>query len=180
MRRTVPNQQNQSLSHHRTIEMLSINKGIISFFYSNRQEGGFLIELEYMEDKKVEIVVGAFIQNKGEEIALFKSKKWGNVWVPPGGHVDYGEKIEDAVRREVKEETGVDIKDIKLIRIAEIIEPPSFDRKAHLISFHFLCSTDDEFKLDNDEVSDYKWFSIEALLKSNEVDEWTKESIRQL
>jgi len=131
-------------------------------------------------NSEIEVVVGVFIQNKKGEIALFKSKKWGNVWVPPGGHVDYGERIEDAARREVKEETGVDIKNIKLIRIAEIIEPPSFDRKAHLISFHFLCSTDNEFELDDDEVSDYKWFSVEALLESNEVDEWTKESIRKL
>ncbi len=130
---------------------------------------------------EVEVVVGVFIQNKKGEIALFKSRKWNNLWIPPGGHVNYGEKIEDAVKREAKEEVGVEVKDIKLIRFGELIENPTFYRKAHLVFFHFLCNTeDDEFELDNDEIIDYKWFSIEKLLKSDEIDQWTKETIRQL
>ncbi len=134
-----------------------------------------------MENKKIEIVVGVFIQNKKGEIVLFKSRKWNNIWVPPGGHIDYGEKIEDAARREVKEEVGIDVKDVKLIRFGELIESPAFNRKAHFVSFHFLCTIEnDEFELDNDELSDYKWFSIEELLESDEVDEWTKESVRQI
>lgn len=130
---------------------------------------------------EVEVVVGAFIQNKKGEIALFKSNKWDNVWIPPGGHVDYGEKLENAVRREKKEEVGVDIKNVKLIRFGELIEDSAFYRKAHLIFFHFSCTIeDDKFELDNDEIIDYKWFSIDEILQSKEVDNYTKESIRSL
>lgn len=128
-----------------------------------------------------EVVVGAFIQNQKGEIALFKSSKWDDIWLPPGGHVNYGETLEDAVRREVREEVGAEVNEIKLIRFGELIEDPHFYRKAHLIFFHFLCQLkDDGFKLDNHEIINYKWFSIDEILKSEEIDSWAKESVRKI
>ena len=53
-----------------------------------------------------EVVAAAFIQNKKGEIILFKSTRWKNIWIPPGGHIDYGETIEETIVREFKEEKG--------------------------------------------------------------------------
>jgi len=128
-----------------------------------------------------ETVVGAFIQNQKGEIALFKSSKWDDIWLPPGGHINYGETLEDALRREIREEVGVEIDNIKLIRSGELIEDPHFYRKAHLIFFHFSCQfKGDRFKIDNREIINYKWFSIDEILKSEEIDSWTKESVKKI
>jgi len=47
-----------------------------------------------------EPVTGAFIFNRENQILLAKSWKWpGDIWSVAGGHIEYGEKIEDAVER---------------------------------------------------------------------------------
>lgn len=128
-----------------------------------------------------EVVVGVFIQNKKGEIALFKSSEWKNIWTQPGGHVEYGEKLKDAVKREVKEEVGAEVDHIKLIRFGELINDPKFYRKAHLIFFHFLCCLKSAgFKIDNQEIINYRWFSIDEILKSKEISTRTKESIQKI
>lgn len=128
-----------------------------------------------------EVVIGVFIQNKQGKIALFKSSKW-KTWIPPGGHIEYGETIEEAVKREVKEEVGININNMKLIRVAEIIDNPSFHRKCHLISFQFLCSFpgNENFKLDNKEILSFKWFSINEALKLKEIDGETKKTLKAI
>ena len=56
-----------------------------------------------------EPTTGALIFDRAGRLFLMKSHKWEGKWVIPGGHVDLGERIENAVRREVKEETGYDV-----------------------------------------------------------------------
>lgn len=48
------------------------------------------------------------ILNENKQILLVKNKKRG--WEFPGGYVDHGETLEEAAVREVKEETGIDIR----------------------------------------------------------------------
>ena len=63
-----------------------------------------------------EPTVGALIINNKKEILLVKSHKWlNNKYSVPGGHVEIGESFEEAIIREVKEETGLDIKITRLI-----------------------------------------------------------------
>ena len=55
-------------------------------------------------------------------------------WTPPGGGVEFGEPLESALRREVAEETGVDVEVGPLRYVVDFVRPP-----LHAVSFYFSC-----------------------------------------
>lgn len=108
--------------------------------------------------KGVEVVASAFIVNKEGKILLIKSHKWGDNYLFPGGHIEPGESIADAAEREGKEETGLKLKSLHCVNIGELIDDPTFHRKAHLIYFHFVCEAlSEEIKLDERELKEFIW-----------------------
>ena len=59
-------------------------------------------------------------------------------WALPGGFVEVGETVEAACIREVKEETGLDVRIIKLIGV---YSDPKRDPRGHTVSVIYLCET---------------------------------------
>ncbi len=105
-----------------------------------------------------EPTVGALIVNNEGKIMLVLSHKWFDKLTIPGGHIELGEKMEDAVVREVKEEVGVDVKVERLLLTQEAIYTDQFWKKRHYIFFDYLCRCDDDkVKLDNREIQGYSW-----------------------
>ncbi len=80
--------------------------------------------------------VDAIIETEGG-IILIKRKNPPSGWAIPGGFVDYGESLEGAVRREAKEETGLDI---KLIRQFHTYSDPKRDPRYHTVSTIFIAT----------------------------------------
>lgn len=71
------------------------------------------------------IGVGAVVFSAGNEILLIKRGKaphYGR-WMVPGGTLEWGETLEAAVIREVREETGIDIEIETFVEIIEAITP---------------------------------------------------------
>lgn len=67
-----------------------------------------------LEDKRPKVGTGIFIIRDGK--TLFGKRK-GNgegFWCPPGGHLEFGESVEDCMTREALEESGVKIKNVRL------------------------------------------------------------------
>src|SRR3990167_5179660 len=93
------------------------------------------------EQKYPEPICGALIFNPADKIFLMKSHKWKDKYVIPGGHIELGERIEDALKREIKEETGLDIHDIEFICFQEFVYGEEFWKKKHFIFFDFFCKT---------------------------------------
>lgn len=57
-------------------------------------------------------------------------------WAIPGGFVDYGEKVEDAARREAQEETCLNV---TLKRLLQVYSDPSRDSRKHTMSLVYVA-----------------------------------------
>lgn len=55
-------------------------------------------------------------------------------WTPPGGGVEFGESLPEALQREVMEETGIDVGVASLRYVLDFVRPP-----LHAVSFYFEC-----------------------------------------
>ncbi|MEM5799519.1 MAG: NUDIX domain-containing protein [Candidatus Aenigmatarchaeota archaeon] len=118
-----------------------------------------------VEQKYPEPTCGALIFNTKRKIFLMKSHKWRNKYVIPGGHIELGEKIEDALKREIKEETGMDIYDIEFICFQEFIFGQEYWKKKHFIFLDFACKTNSiKVKL-NSEGQEFVWVDLKEALK---------------
>jgi nucleoside triphosphatase len=126
-----------------------------------------------------EPTVGVFIFNQSDDLLLLKSHKWPGRYVVPGGHVELGERIEETVVRETKEETGLDIYNIEFILFQEFIYDPSFWKKKHFVFFDYACKTDSTDVQLNDEAEEYVWVSLEAAVDLP-LDSYTRTSIDKL
>lgn len=116
-------------------------------------------------NKYPEPTVGAVIFNPDGKLLLCKSHKWNNKYIIPGGHIELGEKMEEALKREILEETGLNIYDIKLISIKESVYSDMFHEKKHFIFIDYQCKTDSSYVILNNEAEEYEWIDIEEIEK---------------
>jgi nucleoside triphosphatase len=111
-----------------------------------------------------EPTVGALIFNAEGKLFLMSSHKWRGKWVMPGGHIELGERMEDALRREVKEETNLDIHDPEFVCFQEFLYDPRFWKTRHFIFFDYACRTEGTDVRLNDEAEEYVWVTPEEAL----------------
>ncbi len=131
------------------------------------------------EQKYPEPTVGGLVVHESGQILLVRSYKWNNLLSIPGGHIEVGEKSEDAVKREVKEEVGLDVTPLKLILIQQAIYPKNFVLHRHFIFLDYLCSSKSlEVKLDNREINEYIWLDPEQALKED-IEDYTRNLINK-
>ena len=109
---------------------------------------------------------GAFILNDKKELLLQLRNKAPEkeYWSIPGGKVELFETFEEAIKREVKEEIGIEIKVVCLLGICNHIIK---DEERHWVSPSYLCEmTEGEPKiLEPTKHLDMQWFPLENLPK---------------
>jgi len=113
-----------------------------------------------------EATVGALIVNENDEILLVKSYKWGDRYTVPGGHIELGESSKTAVKREVKEEVGLDVEPVRLLLVQEAIYPADYIKRQHFIFMDYLCRTHStDVKVDGKEIQEHLWIDPKSALE---------------
>jgi ADP-ribose pyrophosphatase YjhB (NUDIX family)/phosphoglycolate phosphatase-like HAD superfamily hydrolase len=111
------------------------------------------------------VTVGGLIRDQAGLLLLVRTHKWSNLWGIPGGKVKWGETCEQALSREIQEETGLDIADIEFVLVQDCIHSKEFYREAHfvLLNYTCLCTGQPAVRL-NDEAREFRWLSHEQAL----------------
>lgn len=108
--------------------------------------------------------VGAIIENEQGEILMIDRKNIPFGWACPAGHIDQGETPEEALAREVQEETGLEVLECELVH-KEYVEwnACSHDVVGH--EWHVFAVTEYDGMLDvgAEEAKDYQWVLREKL-----------------
>lgn len=109
------------------------------------------------------IGVGVFVIHKNQLLLGMRKNATGEgTWAEPGGHVEFGETPEEACIREVKEETGIIVKDPKFVGFTNDI----FEKeKKHYITLFYRVYSDspDTQVIEPDKCEEWKWFEIDNL-----------------
>ena len=119
----------------------------------------------------------AVLIKKGNTFLLAKrnKKNYNGKWVIPGGGIDWGETIEEAAVREIKEETNLDIKIIKLICFREII---NLKGEYHSIVFFHLAEPIGGELRASDDSEEARFFSVDDI-KKLDIAESVKEVLQE-
>ena len=109
--------------------------------------------------------VGALIFNPAKQVLMIRTQKWSGLWGIPGGKIKYGEPSIDALKREIKEETDLDISNVQFVLVQDCIHSKEFYREAHFVLLNYTCETRDgtNVKL-NEEAQEFKWVSLDQAL----------------
>ena len=114
-----------------------------------------------LTESRFTVTVGAVITDQAGRILLLQHRfrpgqQSGGGWGIPGGFVKTGEQPEAAIRRELREETGLEVENLELA-FARTLE------RYRQIEIIFCCSAKTEFQTESREISRAEWFTPDDL-----------------
>lgn len=116
-------------------------------------------------EKKVIATVGGLIINEQGELLLVNTRKWSNKYGLPGGKIDYGETMEQAYYREIREETGIELNNATWLVAQDSIESKEFHKPRHFILVNYLSRIEGQVNLQkNYESHNIGWHTYEQAI----------------
>lgn len=131
-----------------------------------------------MSQDGIVLVVSVSIINEDEVLIIKENKPTAiDKWNFPSGRIEYGEDILYSAMREVKEETGLDVKLNGTNGVYNFISSTN----NQVILFHFIGEvTGGSINLEEDEISDSKWVKVNDLVKFRNEDLREPEVLKQV
>ncbi|MEM3793921.1 MAG: NUDIX hydrolase [Candidatus Bathyarchaeia archaeon] len=126
--------------------------------------------------------VGAVIIHQGKVLLVKRGQDPSRgYWSIPGGVIELGEKAREAVKREVKEECGIEI---EVGPVLEVVDSIYWDAEGRL-RFHYVIvdflAYPKEFNIrPSSDVEETRWFSLEELEETPLIPPGTRELLRRV
>ncbi len=89
-----------------------------------------------------------------------KNNPFRNNWALPGGFVDYGETTENAIIREMKEETGLLT---RIVKLSGVYSDPKRDPRGHTVSIVYIVQKVGGTLKSGDDAAEVEYFAFESL-----------------
>ena len=119
--------------------------------------------------------VGVFVFNDEDKV-LMQLRTDYNSWGFPGGAMELGESFEDVARRELREETNLEIDELTLLKILSgkdtYREYPNGDKLYDITAIYVITKYHGDLEVNDDESKKLDWFDINNL--PNNMTEYTK------
>jgi len=109
------------------------------------------------------VTAGVFL-TKGDDVLLVKPNRGlaKDIWIAPGGFVEYGENPEEAVRREVKEETNLKVGKMELLSVESTRHQ---NTNMHFVTIFFTGEAEGSLKKREDEIGEARFMPMKEIAK---------------
>ncbi|MDQ3321983.1 MAG: NUDIX hydrolase [Acidobacteriota bacterium] len=144
-------------------------KKIIGIIWKKLTPGGRLKIIRLTQQKFTVSVAAVVTNEKGEVLLLDHVLRPFSNWGIPGGFIKTGEPPEKAVSREIREETGLELKNIRLIRAR------TTNRHVEIL---FRAEATGEAEVKSCEINRAEWFRVKDI--PEELSQKQKSDIREL
>ena len=114
-----------------------------------------------MNETIIKVGVAVIIKKEGKILLGKRLVKAGyGSWGLPGGHLEYGESLVDAAKRELLEETGLTVKNLEFINITN--DPREDQHYIHIIFLVHGAESEPKV-MEPDKCEKWEWFSLSEL-----------------
>ena len=126
------------------------------------------------EEIKLQVGVKVLLRNKdGRYLLIHRAAKAYpgviELWDIVGGRIEAGVPLFENLKREVFEETGLELLDEpKLLAAQDILRMPG----KHVVRLTYVGTIDGDVKIDNEEQDDYGWFTIDEIKNLEGIDSY--------
>ncbi len=115
----------------------------------------FRLKIIRVTQKKFTASVGVIITNRDGKILLLDHYlRPGSGWGIPGGFIEHGEQPEAAARRELREEAGIELENLQMVRVRTV--------NRH-IEFLFRAESNETAEVKSREIKSLGWFAVDAM-----------------
>ncbi|WP_299425292.1 NUDIX domain-containing protein [uncultured Meiothermus sp.] len=114
-----------------------------------------------MESKHPIPTVGALVRGPSGRVLIVRTAKWQGRWGVPGGKIEWGEPLEAALKREFREEVGLELSNIRYAMLLEGRFDPQFYRPMHFLFINYFAESQSEAITPNEEITEWAWVAPE-------------------